>query len=79
VQPGTSTTLLTSQGGVNLHASQLTTVNLAAGTQAQSQPAAQPPKHHINTVLLSASILFCLIAVGLFWTISRSAKNTTKY
>jgi hypothetical protein len=79
VQPGTAATLLTNQGGVSLHSTQLTAVSLAAGTQTQSQPAAQPAQRHINSALLGASILFCLVAVGLFWTIHRSAKNTTKY
>jgi hypothetical protein len=83
VQPGTATSLLTSGGGVALHATSLSTVSLnntTAQTQAAPQTAQMLPTHrHINPVLLSFSVVLCLIAIGMFWYTARSAKNTTDY
>ena len=78
VQPGTDRSLLTSPNGVSLNATPLTTVSLDTGTQVESQPAALPAHHHANPVFFSVSIILCVIAIGLFWATTRSAKNTTK-
>jgi hypothetical protein len=85
VQPGTATSLLTSNNGVSLHGTALTTVTLgtsAAATPstiaATQVPLARPQVHHINPVLLGGSGLLLVIAVVSFWLTSRSAKNSTK-
>ncbi len=81
VQPGTSKNVLTSQNGLSLHASTLTAVNLdttaSATAQAKPAPTAKKPDHHINPALVAVSIALIIIAIVLFWTINRSAKNTT--
>ncbi|HXR49626.1 MAG TPA: hypothetical protein VN778_01210 [Verrucomicrobiae bacterium] len=77
VQPGTATSLLSSQNGMPLHASALTTVNLTGATQAQTSQAAPPSKHHINGGLLGISLALFVIAIALFWFTSRPVKSTT--
>lgn len=81
VQPGTADSLLTSQQGVGLQNQALTTVSLAnTGTQNSTSSAgqnAQPTKHHVNPALISIPIILCVVAVVLFWWITRSAKSTT--
>ncbi len=81
VQPGTAQAVLTSQNGLSLQNSTLTTVDLVtgagSGTQAQAKPVVKQPAHHINPVLFTISIVLVVIAIGLFLAISRSAKNTT--
>jgi hypothetical protein len=81
VQPGTSRDVLTSQNGLSLQPSALTTVTLdttaSTGSQAQQAPTTQPAAHHVNPALFGISIALVLIAAGLFWVISRSAKSTT--
>jgi hypothetical protein len=82
VQPGTATSLLSSQqGGVPLHGTSLSQVSLNNPT-----PAALPvatttttvvKPHHVNTVFLGFSGLLFVVAVILFWTTSRSVKSTT--
>jgi hypothetical protein len=84
VQPGTATSLLTGgTTGVALQTTPLSTVSLD-NTTAQTQTAprtaqALPARHHINPVLLSLSVVLCLIAIALFWFTTRTAKNTTDY
>jgi hypothetical protein len=83
VQPGTATALLNNgQGGVPLHGTALSTVNLAPATAAATvtvQPPlpGMPAKHHINTPLFGMAILLFVVAAVLFWTTGRSVKNTT--
>jgi hypothetical protein len=84
VQPGTARSVLTSQNGLSLGNSALTTVNLAtgeaSGTQAESKAVAQQPAaHHVNGALVGISIVLILVAIVLFWAIGRSAKSTTNY
>jgi hypothetical protein len=70
--------VLTSNQGIGLGGSQLTTVNLSASSTAQSQAKEPvPAKHHVNGALLGASIALVVVAVVLFWAVGRSAKNTT--
>jgi hypothetical protein len=81
VQPGTAQAVLTSQDGLSLRASALTTVNLntTASTESQTRPVSetQQSDHHINPALFAISITLVLIAIGLFWFINHSAKSTT--
>lgn len=81
VQPGTSKSILTSDNGLSLTPSAVTTVDLNATSSATSQPTADPvaASHHINPALLGISIALVVLAIGLFWGISRSAKSTTDY
>lgn len=79
VQPGTATALLNGQGGVALHPTALTTVNI--NTAAPTTAAAtvnNTPKHHVNPVLLGFPALLVLVAAVLFWAMRRSVKNTTE-
>lgn len=84
VQPGTASNLLSnpaagSTAGISLTGSQVTTVDLtgtSATTQtATTQPPAQP--HHVNTVALGVCAVLAIVAVLVFVSMSRSAKNTT--
>jgi hypothetical protein len=69
---------LTSNQGISLSGSPLTTVDLSGSTTTQSQAkTSAATKHHVNGVLLGASIALVVVAVALFWAVSRSAKNTT--
>ena len=81
VQPGTARSVLTSNNGVSLQSSALTTVSLdttaSTKTQASSTAVTKPVNHHVNGALIVASIVLVLIAVGVFWAMSRSAKSTT--
>jgi hypothetical protein len=78
VQPGTATALLNGQSGVPLHGTVLSTINLNATTPAiVSVPTSNQPKHHVNLMLFGLSALLLVVAVVLFWTTTRSAKNTT--
>ena len=76
VQPGTAQNVLTSQNGIPLHATQLSTVSLAKPVSSQT-PAAPTVARHIHPELFIFSGLLLIIAVVLFWTASRSTKNTT--
>lgn len=78
VQPGTTSSLLTSTQGVSLSDTPLTTVSLASSTQAQPNQAGQPVHHHVNYGLYGVSIVLCVLAAVIFWATGRSAKNTTK-
>ncbi len=83
VQPGTAVNLLTSTQGEPLSNQALTTVNLGSDPQAlhtetsTSQPSPQPDNHKINPAILSIPVILCLVAVIMFWIMSRSAKSTT--
>ena len=87
VQPGTATSLLSSPAGnaavgVPLEQTQLSTVSLNAPTTAAVvvQPRVSKP-HHVNWGLFSMCGVLLVVAVGLFWWMSHSAradKNTTK-
>lgn len=83
VQPGTSNNLLTSQNGLSLSSSSLTAVSLnpgaATASQTQTAPVTKTSSHHINPAFFAVSAILVLIAIGLFWGISRSAKSTTNY
>jgi len=82
LQPGTASNLLTSQNGVALQPTPLSTVSLNPATQTattQNAATAQPTAHHSNPVLLVLCVLFLAAAVVMFWITSRSAKNTTEY
>jgi hypothetical protein len=79
VQPGTASTLLNSQGGLPLHGTALSTVNLNATSGVTAAPTSSPAKHHTNPVLFGLSALFLVAAVVLFWAVGHSVKNTTQY
>ncbi|MFO0781773.1 MAG: hypothetical protein U0524_02670 [Candidatus Saccharimonadales bacterium] len=80
VQPGTATNLLNSSSGISLSGSALTTVDLAGTsatttTQATTEPPTQP--HHVNAAALGLFIALAVVAVLVFVSMTRSAKNTT--
>jgi hypothetical protein len=77
VQPGTAASLLNGPGSIQLSTPQLTTVSLGAGSSATIS--SQPPKlkHHVNATLLVICGLVLLLAIGLVWQMTRSAKSTT--
>lgn len=79
VQPGTANNLLTSQNGQSLSPTPLSTIDLSGGAASTGQLALQPTavKHHFNPVLGGAAVLLFVVAVALFWSTSRSVKNTT--
>lgn len=83
VQPGTADSLLKSQQGIGLGSTTLTTVQLDGNpaqvrTQTQSQAKSDTkPSHHVDAVWLIIPVIFVLVAAGMFWYISRSAKSTT--
>lgn len=79
VQPGTADRLLTSQQGVSLVPGNLTTVDLSARATTVAAPRPVTPLQHkgINQMLLGTSVALCIVAVALFWWMTRSAKSTT--
>ncbi len=77
VQTGTADSLLTSNNGISLNNTPVTTVSLTGSTQSQS-PRQDTAAHHMNYALLGFSILLFVVAVGLFWATGRTEKNTTK-
>ncbi|MEK7594322.1 MAG: hypothetical protein AAB436_01635 [Patescibacteria group bacterium] len=80
VQQGTAASVLTAQGGVQLSATPLTTVNLggsASATATSTVATSVPRQHQINSVSLIFVGILALIAIGSFIAINRSAKNTT--
>jgi len=84
VQPGTATTLLTTGSGISLHPTQLPTINVNTAPQTVTNPSSVAattvqPKHHISSGLLGISAGLFIIALVVFWIITRSAKNTTNY
>jgi cobalamin biosynthesis Mg chelatase CobN len=78
VQPGTATSLLTSQNGLPLQQTQLSTVSLSGNASTQTTASAAKP-HHFNPILLIVAIAFFLIAAWLFWSTSNSVNKTTEY
>lgn len=77
VQPGTAeSTLQSKQGGIPLGQASLSTVSLNTATVAKPR-IVTPKSHHINPALFGVSLLLLVVAVGLFWTTSRSVKTTT--
>lgn len=82
VQPGTATSLLSSQNGLSLQPRALSTINLGGTAPAQTQTAQPKPlatAHHINTTYLAIPAALLLIAVVSFWLANRSVKITTDY
>jgi len=81
VQPGTASSLLSSGNGSALHGTALTTVSFGstiAGTQTSNKTSnSAPASHHVNALVFIIPALFCVIAIGLFWQMTRSAKSTT--
>ncbi|HEX7632795.1 MAG TPA: hypothetical protein VF401_00550 [Candidatus Saccharimonadales bacterium] len=77
IQPGTTSSLLQSQGGTTLHPGALTTVSLAAPAGSTAATQTTTPRH-INGALLVFSLLLFAIAIGLFWTTNKSVNKTTK-
>lgn len=81
VQPGTATSVLTSEQGIGLKGTQLSVVSfsnapktITGQTQASDTKAS---KHHINAVGIGVIAVVVLAALIIFWQINRSAKNTT--
>lgn len=82
VQPGTSSSVLTSNSGQSLSPVAVTAVSLNGATstgQVQAAPARRAPQHHVSAATLVIPIVLVLLAVVLFWGINRSAKSTTNY
>jgi hypothetical protein len=80
VQPGTSTSLLTTASGIQLKPIQLPTVSLTSSlTSKVATTPPTPPKHQLNSALLGLSIALFVLAIVLFWSTARTGKNTTKY
>ena len=82
VQPGTAQNLLVNSqasDGIPLTNTPLSVVNLATGTRADAQTNVVPAApHHMNPALLIFSVVLFVVAIGMFYATSRSAKNTTK-
>jgi cobalamin biosynthesis Mg chelatase CobN len=78
VQPGTAANVLTSQNGISLQQTQLSTVSLAAPSATQTGVSATP-KHHFNPFLLIVAVILFLVAAGFFWNTMRSVNSTTDY
>jgi hypothetical protein len=84
VQPGTATSLLTTTSGIALTPSQLPTINVNESAQPSTSTnsvatTTVQPKHYISGGLLGVSIGLFIIALVVFWVITRSAKTTTNY
>ncbi|HUY85286.1 MAG TPA: hypothetical protein VMU97_02100, partial [Candidatus Dormibacteraeota bacterium] len=72
-----------SQNGVTLHGTALSTVNLTTPAPAlplatSTAAPARPAKHHVNPVLFGLPALLVVVAVVLFWVTSRTVKSTTE-
>jgi len=78
VQSGTANSLLTSTQGISLQNLAVPTVGLGT-TTATSTPKANTSttKHTVHPGFVAVAILLFAIAIGSFWSISRSEKNTT--
>lgn len=81
VQPGTANDVLNrpTTEGVPLSGTQLPSVNLsqtAAQTTAQPQPQTTTQRD-INPAMIAGPATLFVLAVVVFWAMSRSAKNTT--
>ncbi len=79
LQPGTATRVLDSgaNDGVPLSTTPLTTVNFNRAANIQATTAPVVPDRHVNPAFFSITVILVLVAVALFWWISRSEKNTT--
>lgn len=80
VQPGTSKNLLNGQNGMPIGGSALTTVSLdntGTGTRTSAEPAHSAPQHHVHAWVFIIPAVFCLVAIGMFWQMTRTAKSTT--
>jgi len=78
VQPGTAQALLSSQNGVKLSGTALSTVNL--GTASTSTVHSNPGtavKHHVSAPLLGFALLLIVVAAVMFYFVGRSVKTTT--
>src|SRR5579871_2048427 len=79
VQSGTAASLLTTSKGIPLSATAVPSVGLSADRSTTQSAAGQAAAHHgLNPVLAGLSGLLCLVAVVLFISTFRTAKNTTK-
>jgi hypothetical protein len=78
VQPGTATALLSSQNGIKLSGTALSTVNLGtASTKTFSSTPGPAVKHHVSAPLLGFAILLVIAAAVMFYAVGRSVKTTT--
>lgn len=80
VQPGTNNTLLnnSNSAGIPLGSAQLSTVSLAGASTTAQTATTTTPHHRIHPALFGFSALLLIVAVYMFWTTSKSAKNTTE-
>src|SRR5665213_1338151 len=78
VQPSAPNTYLTNVGGVPLQPTGGESISLASTTATTTTPTKLTVHHHPNGALLGFSGLLFVIAMVLFWSTSRTAKNTTK-
>jgi hypothetical protein len=70
--------------GIALHPTQLPEINVNSGSAPATKSystavSVVQPKHHINSGLLGVSAGLFVVAIIVFWVITRSAKNTTNY
>jgi carbohydrate-binding DOMON domain-containing protein len=82
VQPGTTTSLLKSTGGIPLSPTAVTTVGLNGVSQGSSSQTVQPAPithHHVDATFLAIPGLLIVAALVAFWITGRSVKNTTDY
>ncbi len=77
VQTGGLNSLLESQNGIPLQNTYSSAINLSSPITQTSTQADQGAHHTPNYLLLGGSGLLFVVAIVLFWTSSRSAKNTT--
>lgn len=81
LQTGTASGLLNGSAGITLRSPALPSVSLppvTATAVAASQPLkAAAPSHHANTGLLGLAAVLLLVAIAVWWSISRSVKSTT--
>jgi cobalamin biosynthesis Mg chelatase CobN len=78
VQPGTAANVLTSQNGISLQQTQLSTVSLASSSNTQTNITPAPAKH-INPFLLVVAAVLFLLAVWMFFSTTKTVNNTTEY
>jgi hypothetical protein len=77
VQPGTASSLLTSQNGLPLQSTQLSTVSLGSQSSSSTQAPTTTKTHHTSPLALGFSILLLVLAVAIFWGMARPVKNTS--
>jgi len=78
VQPNVAGSQLNTGGtsGISLQTTQLSTLSLSSSTTASVKPATVTP-HHNSPFLASLAIILFVLAIGMFWYTSHTAKNTT--